>query len=992
MVSRLRSALLLCAFVALFAAPATLAQQATTLSADIPAQPLAQALATFAHQTGLQLVYVSDVVRHQKSHAVSAGLTADEALAQLLQGTGLRFEHLTARSVHILAAAPPRQAARNPVPDALDEVVITGSHLNQPEGDTSAPLLIFTREELANGGVQTPQDLLARISPNQSFGASNETTGLASGISGYTAASLRGLGSQRTLVLLDGQRLAPYARSYGEGVDLSGIPPSALERVEVLKDGASAIYGADAIGGVINFVMRHDYQGAEVNANYFATEHGGADNGRINATFGAGDLATDRYNAFITADYFQQQPLKGSARASTLTAYLPSLGLDRTIAGSFPANIAQPDWFSGWLNPTIPYPGGATAASCAPPLSFPTQSAPFQCRFDFARLIETIPEVDKVSVLAHLTRQLGMEQQLFAEVSYYSGGFIQRIAPAPVQFGGTVTPMTLPPTSPYYPTAFVATVPGGDVSQPLELDYRTVELGPRVDRLTSELWRGVLGLRGELGGWQYEVTGNYSANRQVDAFLSGYPYEPAFGPLLRSGVINPFGPNTPAVVEQMRATEYIGPVSDNRAADYGGTYRMTRRLGSTPGGPVALAFGAEARRETLEQQNAAPYEQGLIVSSTNAPFSSFPLERRTVWALYGEAGIPITTTLATDLALRTDYYSDFGSATNPKVSLRWQALPTLALRGAYGTGFRVPTLSDLYLPVQTGLFTTNAFDDPLRCPVTHSPNDCGVNFPSHSGGNPALGPEKSQQWGAGLVAGPLGGLMARLDYFRVEVRDVIDTLQADEIFADYAFWAPTHVVRGPPQAQYPNLPGPIDYVIENQINFGSFRTSGIDVDITWAAPETRLGRLTFALDGTYTLDYSRAGINTTLYPTGVGARGPEGAIVRWRHYFTLDWSRAEWGATLTQTFADGYDEVDLLSCDQNLNCPGKRRVSSYSLWNLQGRYQGIRNITLALGVSNLLDTPPPISNQSQSMQVGIDPTYADPRGRMYYIAVRYAVK
>jgi iron complex outermembrane receptor protein len=538
----------------------------------------------------------------------------------------------------------------------------------------------------------------------------------------------------------------------------------------------------------------------------------------------------------------------------------------------------------------------------------------------------------------------------------------------------------------------VASLPGGDISQPLYLHYRTVELGPRVDRLTSELWRGILGLRGELVGWEYELTGNYATNRQVDAFLSGYPYEPAFGPLLRSGVINPFGPNTAAVVEQMQATVYTGPVSDNRAADYGGTYRMTRRLGSAPGGPVALAFGAEGRRESLEQQNAAPFEDGLIISATNAPFSSFPLERRTVWALYGEAGIPITTTLQTDLALRTDYYSDFGSATNPKVSLRWQALPTLALRAAYGTGFRVPTLSDLYLPAQSGSFTTNAFDDPLRCPMTHSPNDCGVSFPSHSGGNPALGPEKSQQWGAGLVVGPLSGLLARLDYFQVEVRDVIDTLQADEIFADYVFWAPEHVVRGPVQAQYPNLPGPIAYVIENQINFGSFRTSGIDTDISWAAPETRLGRFTFALDGTYTLGYSRAGINTTLYPTGVGARGPEGAIVRWRHYFTLDWSLAEWGATLTQTFQDGYDEVDLLSCDQNLNCPGKRRVGSYSLWDLQGRYQGIRNITLALGVRNLLDTPPPVSNQSQSLQAGIDPTYADPRGRMYYIAMRYAVK
>jgi iron complex outermembrane receptor protein len=986
-------ALLIFISLEFLSAPVTLAQQPVSLTADIPAQPLAQALAIFARQTGLQLVYVSEVVRRQKSHAVPAGLSADEALALLLEGTGLRFEYLTARSIQILAAAPPRQAAaKTPVPNPLDEVVITGSHLNQPAGDTAAPLLVFTQEELLNGGVQTPQDLLARISPNQSFGGANETTGLASGINGYTAVSLRGLGSQRSLILLNGQRLAPYARSYGQGVDLSDIPPSALERVEVLKDGASAIYGADAIGGVINFVLRHEYQGAEVNANYFAGEHGGANNGRINATVGTGDLATDQYNVFVSADYFQQQPLKASARASTTTAYLPWLGLDRTLPNSFPANIDQPGGFGpGLFNPTIPYPGGATADSCAPPSSYPTQNTPLQCRFDAAHLIETIPEVDKVSVLARLTRQLGTQQQLFAEVSYYSGGFIQRIAPAPVASGFTTTPMTLPPTSPYYPTAFVASLPNGDVSLPLELHYRTVELGPRVDRLTSELWRGVLGLRGELGSWNYELTGNYTDNRQVDVFLNGYPSEPSFGPLLRSGVINPFGFNTAAVVEQMRATEFTGPVNDNRAADYGGTYRMTRRVWSAPGGPVALAFGVEGRRESLEQQNSELYANQQIISASATPIPSFPLESRTVWAVYGEAGIPIATTLALDLALRSDYYSDFGSDTNPKVSLRWQALPTVAVRAAYGTGFRVPTLSDLYLPPEVGS-TLNTFDDPLRCPVTHSPNDCATNFLSHSGGNPALRPEKSRQWGAGLVVGPLSGWMTRFDYFQVEVRDVIDTLQADEIFADYPFWAPTHVVRGPPEAPYPSLPGPIDYVIENQINFGSFRTSGIDADISWAAPETRLGRLTFALDGTYTRGYSRAGINTTLFPTGVGTRGPDGAIVRWRHYFTLDWSAAEWGATLTQTYQGGYDEVDLLSCDQNLHCPGTRRVNSYSLWDLQGRYQGIRNITLSLGVRNLFDTPPPVSNQSQDMQVGIDPTYADPRGRMYYLALRYAVK
>ena len=960
----------------------------TTLAADIPAQPLAQALAAFASQTGLQVVYVSDVIRNQRSQAVSAGLRIDEALARLLQGSGLRFEYLNPHTLRILAVTPPRTSASNdPAAEQLDEVVVAGSRLKRSAAETMAPVLIISQSELSKAGVQTGQELLARISANQSFGSWNETVGLNNGLQGFTAASLRGLGLQRTLVLMNGQRFAPYALSGGQGGDLSAIPSAALERVEILQDGASAIYGTDAIGGVINFVLRHDYQGAEVNVNYFATEHGGANNGRINATAGIGDLTEDQYNAFISADYFQQQPLKAAERSSTASGYLPSLGIDRTAPNSFPANITQPGGFgTDARNPTIPYPNGATPGSCGPPLSFPTPNAPFQCRFDSARLIETIPETDKASVIARVTRQLGSQQQLFAEGSYYGGTFIQRISPAPVPNAAT---LSLPPTSVFYPTAFIASLAGGNVSLPLELNYRPIELGLRIDRLTAEQWRALAGLKGQLAGWDYELTANYTASREVDRYISGFLSAPLFGALLRSGVVNPFGFNTPAVVAQMRAAEYTGWVSDNRAANYGGTYLMTRPLFQAPGGPLALAFGAELRRERLEQRSADAYASGEILGANTAG-ASLPQVQRSVWALFGELNVPLARTLEAGLALRSDYYSDFGSATNPKVSLRWTPLPTVTARAAYDTGFRVPTLYDLFQPPLLS-FTKSNFSDPLRCAVTHSPNDCNTEFLARSGGYAALTPEKSRQWGAGLVFRPAPAVSSSLDYFRVDLGNVIDTLQAEEIFANYSFWGPTNVVRKPPDPQFPNLPGEIDHLIENQINRGTISTSGVDADTEFAAPATPIGSLSFRLTGTYTLDYSRAGINTTLFPTGVGTRGPGGAIVRWSHVATLDWSSGRWGATLTQWFQDGYREVDFLSCNQNFNCPGTRRVRSYSLWNLQGRYE-IKSVTASLGIRNLLDTPPPVSNQGQTLQVGIDPTYADPRGRMYYLAMRYALR
>jgi iron complex outermembrane receptor protein len=892
----------------------------------------------------------------------------------------------------VLGVAMSASGQQDPVPIFnLGKIEVTGSHIPRIEGESGLPVQIITRDELINGGVQTAQELLERISANQSFGGFNEAKGLGNTLVGFTAASLRGLGSQRTLVLLNGRRLAPYALSGGQSVDLSGIPASALERVEILKDGASAVYGTDAIGGVINFILRTDFQGVEGNANYFASEQGGGNNGRVNATVGYGDLAKDKYNFFLSADYFKQDPLKAAQRDGTKTAYLPWLGLDKTTPPSVPANIYQPSFLGRGRNPTIPA-SGATAASCLPPFSFPTQARPLQCQFDYASVIETIPEAEKTSVFGRLTGQINADHRFFAEASYYYGKFIQRVSPTPVSSAFTNTPMTLPPTSPYYPTAYVASVPGGDPTLPLRVFYRTLELGPRIDEATVDQWRGIVGLQGTVKGWDYVLAANVTANRQVDRFVSGYIYEPTFGPLLRSGVINPFGPNTDAVLAQMRATQITGQANDNRASNYGGDFKIANTVYELPAGPVALALGLEGRRETLEQVNSDFVVSGDVIGGAGA-VPSLPAVHRTVWSLFGELNVPVVKSLEINLAARYDHYSDFGGTTNPKVTLRWQPAREILLRAAYGTGFRAPTLSDVFQPPVYG-FTSNPFNDPIRCPVTRAPfTDCDVFYRSQGGGNPLLQPEKSQQVNAGIVVEPVTGLSASVDYYWVEVRNLIQVLTADEIFTNYALWAPTRVVRKPPDAQYPNLPGEIAYVIENQINVGTLQTSGIDVDLKWRAPATSIGRFTLGFTGTYVIHYRQTGINSALFPSTVGTRGPDGAISRWRHYATLNWDYGSWGATLANTFQDGYSEADLLTCDENLlNCTGTRRVGSYSVWDLQGRYTGFKNLTLSLGLRNALDRPPPVSNQLNNFQVGIDPTYADPRGRMYYGAIRYAFR
>ncbi|MDQ6621277.1 MAG: TonB-dependent receptor plug domain-containing protein, partial [Pseudomonadota bacterium] len=497
-------------------------------------------------------------------------------------------------------------------------VDVTGTNIPRVEGEQAVPVTVFTREELQRSGIQTAQELLERVSINQSFGNFTEAKGEGSTLVGFTGASLRGFGYSRTLVLLNGKRIAPYALSGGQGVDLSSIPIAALERIEILKDGASAVYGTDAIAGVINFITRKDFTGAEVAGTYLRTDERGGDSWRANATLGFGDLSRDRINAFVTFDHLKQKALKAGERTISETAYLPGLGLDRTSGNSLPGNISQPGGFSGTRNPTIPLTG-ATAASCLPPFSFPTVASPRQCRFNFASVIETIPESEKDNVIGRITAQLSPNHQFFLEGTYYRGKFIQRISPTPVSSAFTQTPISLPPTSPFYPTAYVAGLPGGNTSLPLLVSYRALELGPRTDEAKVDQERVVGGFQGTIwNNWDYAISANYTANKQIDTYKGGYISEARFAPLFRSGVINPFGFNSPAVLAQMQATQITGDASNNKAKNYGADAKLSKELFNLPAGAVAMAVGGEVRKEFLSQINAPFLSSGDIIGGAGA--------------------------------------------------------------------------------------------------------------------------------------------------------------------------------------------------------------------------------------------------------------------------------------------------------------------------------------------------------------------------------------
>ncbi len=861
--------------------------------------------------------------------------------------------------------------AQPAAPQALDRVVITGSHIPQAALEGPLPVQVITREEIDNSGVTSVEQLLDRVPANVNAVTAAQTVGTVEQ-PGLAAANLRGLGAGSTLVLLNGRRLANYAFN-GEAVDLNTIPLAAIDRVEVLKDGASAIYGTDAIAGVINFILRKDYRGITVAGSFDATQHGGGNSGEASVALGTGDPDRDGYNVFAVLSYQKQQALAGADRDSTSTGYRPELGVNGLSPLTFPSNIIDRPG-RRIVNPTY-------AAGCSPPSSRPiVVPFPFAspaCGFDPAAVADVLPEVERTSALLRGTWRLNPAADVFAEALWARNAFHAEIAPYPqpavsTPFGSPVYPAG----GPYYPTEFAA---ANGLAGGLLFTWRATELGPRVNTTSTEAQRYVLGVEGQAAGWDYNATVIYNANQQEVEYGGSYVYQSRIIPALRSGLVNPWGPTGPEGQALLAASVYNGtPQTADGSTSQLGAF-ASKEIAALPAGPLALALGGEARRERLS------YDWDPAVLTGDSPIGSRLKAisgSRDVLALFAELNVPIARTLDAQVAARWDDYSDFGSTTNPKAALRWRPLTGLLLRGSWGEGFRAPPLYALNEPSSRSDVLAGV-PDPARCPVTGTLEDCLLVVPLTTGGNPDLQPETSTQWNAGIVWEPVPRLSIGVDYWNIEQKGVITAVDPAVIVANESRF-PGRVIRGPADSQYPTLPGPIVAVDGSLLNLGTTQTSGIDVAIRWASAPTAAGNFSVGLQGTYVrqFDTQLDGV-TTVSLLGDATQGGS-PVPRWRSTLTFDWTRGPWGATLAQVYSSGY--VEWLVREDTT-----RTVGAAASWDLQGRYAGWPGWQIAAGIRNLLDSEPPFSLTS-NFQFGFNPQVSNPLGRTFYLRASYAVR
>ena len=922
-----------------------------------------------------------------------------------------KFYHVSpvAASIGVLIASLGISATAQTANANLSRVEVTGSSIKRIDGETSLPVQILTREDIVRTGATTTEELIKQLS-SLSSGGSSTTVANASGYGGGNIAtvSLRGLGGGRTLVLVNGRRVSVYgggsAGDAGSSVDINSVPFAAIERIEVLKDGASAIYGSDAIAGVVNFILRKDFNGVEVSATLGQPTSGPGKDRKASIFAGMGSLEKEGYNITFGASVQKIDPIYGSDRSYANRLNIENQN-DVLSSIAFPANVRV--YSTGrFKNPVLPNCG---------PVSQVSPYSPTLCSFDNSPYVSIQPASERANILLNGRLALNGDAQVYFESSLTQNKITSTTQPVPMTYNAVTTATNayapafqnliaqypglakysgtfrsggfiLVPSSPYYPTDFAAA--NGMAGLPLALNYRDVSNGARNTLDVAESKRFLAGVKGSMGAWDLDAALLYTESKVHEDLLTGYAQYSKVLPIFNSGVINPFGETADkAALAAVQAAEFRDTSYSTQTSSTGLSLAGSRELFSMAAGPVSLALGTEYRREKFQYDPSVAIQTGDIAGLGG---NAFPVAgARNVTSAYAEVSIPVAKKLDVDLAARYDNYEGVGSTVNPKASIRWQPYESVLLRSSVGRGFRAPSLTDLYTPQATSV-TGNGTRDPIRCPdvKTGAPNDCNFQFTTVTGGNPDLKPEKSLSYTFGVLLEPVKNLSLGLDLFRVNLEDaiVVGGLSANYFLAnaDRAAQYAAFVQRGAPDGNASGV-GPITSISQTNANLFKTEVSGVDVDFKYAFTVASGGKFGFRLSGTYLDKYDVQGPDGSYSSSLDRALNASGGVnLRWKHNASVTYAIDAWGVSLAQNYQKAYDDIVGNRAPAGTPTP---TVDAYQTFDGQVTYTGIQSTKIAVGIKNLFDRNPPYTNVTSNFLGGYDVGYSDPRGRFAYVTV-----
>jgi iron complex outermembrane receptor protein len=958
-----------------------------------------------------------------------------------------------ALSTPVLAQEAPASAAGDAA--GTPEVIVTGSRIKQDPTNSPLPIQVVSAEELAREGIKSPEQFISFLTSNgtglDNLASNADVVGGAQrGNNGASSANLRGQGANGTLVLLNGRRVAAHGLNGGV-VDVNQIPFSAIERVEVLKDGASAIYGTDAIGGVINFILKKDYQGVGLQGSFDTTESGDGNLYRASAIAGYGDLRDQGFNLMASVSYATNKELRGDQRGFVNT-FQPERGLSVDtrgtpfstivpLAGTAIANNNAAPLVpgsttiraSGGIN-VLDLPGqpGCNAIDGMAPYddvlwAFP--QAQFACAWDTGRAAVLQQPLDTLTYMARGVYRAG-DHEIAAE-------FTGSDADASKRFSNLqLTPNTTSQNYAYRRITGVNTTAFDAVANPLiaafptlaaqiaatpALSYRwrCMECGRRQIDTNTKTNRFGLSFEGPVaGGWDYRAGYTRATSESESLLGGGYYYRGTLGSgapdpaaptapgatqpgiigVLNSGILNPF--SFPGQTQSQQALDMLEAVSAEGVILYGGKYTLDQvdasvsgKLFELPGGMVQAAIGLDYRKEKY-RFNGDAREAAARPTILAAPFddgNALTGVSRDIKAIYAEVLFPLFTGFELTGAFRIDDYDGFGRTNNPKLSVKYRPIDALMFRGSYNTGFRAPSFNQIFNGVTSALFTGRDIADPLICPggVPNSTNpNCAAVAPQIlNGGRLDLGPETSDQFSVGVVFQPNDNYSVSLDYWDIEREDTIQILSLRQLVDNFAIF---------PEAFLRDANNTLVAIDQRWLNAGGSITRGLELSARGKG-DAWGGQWNVGLEATKLLEKKERVVETAPFgPSQLGVFTFSGDLgLKWKHNLFVNFQKGDWTVNLSQIFRKGYTNQALPGVANGSVVPPdlETEVDDYITYNVSASYEGLMDgLRLTAGIKNLFDEDPPFAityDSNFGSGSSWEPRVADPRGRSFTLLAEY---
>lgn len=944
----------------------------------------------------------------------------------------------------MLALPAVAQQAAEPV---MQRVEITGSSIKRIAAEGSLPVQTLTRAQIDQSGANNVADLVAALPAMQGF--ITASTSVNGGGGGVQTASVHAIGTQYTLVLLNGRRMAPYGT--GSAVNLASIPLAAVERVEILTDGASTLYGSDAIAGVVNFILKKNQRDFNIEASYNLPQEQGGKSANFAISKGWGDIDADRYNVLLAYSHDEQKALNANQREFSKTGARrfshkgKQFATWQTSINSTPANVEAitqvggPDAQDELLNHDL-----TTSGSCSSPNTFARGNA---CRFDFPATVQLLPELKRDSLFSSANFKLSDDTMLFGELVLSKFSNQARYAPAaqPLTVFSTDKDTGIRTTNTNYLGAYNSTIVPllgtvginpADVSDAY-LNYRGVDAGGREDKYATEAAHLVFGVQSRLAGWDVTAAYTHSQNKQTDTAVAGYMSGDKFEELVRTGAYNPFRLQSGAAAILAPAVLH-GVLQTTRSKIDVASASASRDAFAMGGGAAMLGTGIDFTRQEFKDdpsqilRGPGPGNPGWTDVIIGGGTGSQALDAsRTNWGAFSELLMPISKKLEATAAVRYDSYaavdkknvsydingvdSNPGSVGNDtskatfKLSSRWTPVQTLLVRGSYGTGFKAPTMNQIADPLKND-GSSNAFPCP---PLPAGDARLGLckkgstEYGLLRNGNPLTGeaglkPETSKQATIGFRVEPMPSLSFGLDLWDVKLKNQIQTLSQSLLF-ERADLANKYMRR------YYDPIQKADVLVaeQNPLNLAKSHYQGLDWDTTWRYGKTSLGAFSVNWTGTYMLkaEQSVPGADDKLATEYSVGRFDSYSNVTFRVISRMVFMLKSDKLThaLTANYRSGYHDQELKVADQAVreinpdNSIGAvvdmldHEVKPYLTLDYQLKASVMPNLTLTGGIKNLLDKDPPMSirNAGGGNQVGYDGRYTDPLGRTFYLTANY---